>query len=271
MAIPIWSEDLASGRISKLARFVRNRWPNEMGAAPSTLSAAQQLVARGLGYKDLHDLQKSVVTAERWPVPHDWIAVTDELAWNLANATSASIPQANDFAMRWPLREFRIGLCYSEHGYVKAEISALFDRDDELRPHLDDQRRWLHLGGLDQIQIGVVADGQVLVGEALENSIDIAGQRFGHALSTTEEADKQRLSILESKILRLYYQLTNAANVHFREDPKPRRDQSSTFKMLVLIGRFSSQNISDESRLIDALSFSLSSVSRASFSVSNDR
>lgn len=48
--------DFTSGRFTKLVRFVCRNWP--IGDGP-TLSQAQEIVAKSLGYKDFHDAQLS--------------------------------------------------------------------------------------------------------------------------------------------------------------------------------------------------------------------
>jgi len=57
MRIPIYSADLTDKRgVKRIAKKLQRSWPS---AVPLRLSSAQEILSRGLGYRDLHDLQQS--------------------------------------------------------------------------------------------------------------------------------------------------------------------------------------------------------------------
>ncbi|WP_433735145.1 tyrosine-type recombinase/integrase [Pseudomonas monteilii] len=57
MRVPVYPEDLLrTGGFKRLAKTLQKKW---CGSKHLTLSLAQELMAQGLGYQDLHDLQRS--------------------------------------------------------------------------------------------------------------------------------------------------------------------------------------------------------------------
>jgi integrase len=58
MRLSICAADLKAGHgFKRVAKRLQKYWPS---AQPISLSAAQQILSRGLGYRDLHDLERSV-------------------------------------------------------------------------------------------------------------------------------------------------------------------------------------------------------------------
>ncbi|WP_408600519.1 tyrosine-type recombinase/integrase [Pseudomonas sp. PLMAX] len=68
MRIPIYTADLCDKRgLKRIAKKLQRSWPS---ATPLMLSSAQEILARGLGYRDLHDLQQSSENCDHHaPVP----------------------------------------------------------------------------------------------------------------------------------------------------------------------------------------------------------
>lgn len=68
MRTPIYTADLCDKRgFKRIAKKLQRNWPS---AVPLRLSSAQEILSRGLGYRDLHDLQQSSDKCDRHaPVP----------------------------------------------------------------------------------------------------------------------------------------------------------------------------------------------------------
>lgn len=57
MRVPIYNADLSDNRgFKRIAKKLQRNWPSP---SPLSLACAQEILSRGLGYRDLHDLQQS--------------------------------------------------------------------------------------------------------------------------------------------------------------------------------------------------------------------
>lgn len=112
MRLSICAADLIVGRgFKRVAKKLQKNWP---GAQPLTLASAQQILARGLGYRDLHDLERSVqAIGPDTPVPS-----TEKVRDGISSSVSAfcrssKISDIDDagiehLAELLPLREFSV-------------------------------------------------------------------------------------------------------------------------------------------------------------------
>lgn len=57
MQVPVYPDDIKTHSFKRLAKTLQKKWP---GLQPIQLSAAQELLAKGLGYLSFHDLMKKV-------------------------------------------------------------------------------------------------------------------------------------------------------------------------------------------------------------------
>jgi hypothetical protein len=83
MRLSICAADLKAGRgFKRVAKKLQKNWP---GAQPLPLASAQQILARGLGYRDLHDLERSVqAIGPDTPVPS-----TEKIRDGISSSVSA--------------------------------------------------------------------------------------------------------------------------------------------------------------------------------------
>lgn len=91
MRVPIYTADLSEKRgFKRIAKKLQRNWPD---VTPLNLASAQGILSRGLGYRDLHDLQQSAEEG----VPHSLLITQNEVRDGIASSIFAFF-QAGKFA-----------------------------------------------------------------------------------------------------------------------------------------------------------------------------
>jgi hypothetical protein len=109
MRTPIYTADLCDKRGFKcIAKKLQRHWPS---AVPLRLSSAQEILSRGLGYRDLHDLQQSSEKCDRQaPVPtqpevRDGICTSIIVFCQSSNITDIDDNKISQLVMSLPLQQ----------------------------------------------------------------------------------------------------------------------------------------------------------------------
>jgi integrase len=112
MRVPICFADLQDGRgFKRLAKKLQQKSPNSL---PLSLSSAQQILARGLGYHDLHDLQQSSTneippgSSLNQAEARDSINTAVFVFWKSHSATAIDSRQLDDLVKHLPLQELSV-------------------------------------------------------------------------------------------------------------------------------------------------------------------
>jgi len=223
--LPLSNVDFIGGGFTSLAKCLRRHWPGSQETAPASLSQAQQTLARTLGYADLHDAQQSAGKAVITDYPRRQVDLMDEIAWGLHVASAGSVPlfAALQTARALPLSNL---VLWSEYGAnmeaVKLEnllVDGADDDEDASKakanqymelievmhgPALEPQQWWYTAAGMpaeiamNGISAGLiwVADGSVIVGEAMGEAIDVASRRFPLTGQRSAESTAERRRLM---------------------------------------------------------------------------
>jgi hypothetical protein len=225
--IPLSKLDFELGAFTSIAKYLQRHWPQQGG--PDTLSAAQQCLARILGYKDLHDAQKRAGTAQAIDYPPTKFELYSALTWGLFKACNEdiSIGQARSTAHRLPLSKLKVWQCYGQGSGIiarmdweRCEAKSPSDEDDLIKHvewenewhekhRFENQALWYEMTWLPRrlvsagLSRGVVAleDGKVVVGDAVGEALDIVSSQFEHHRSESEEAAWERRRLMVEKII----------------------------------------------------------------------
>jgi hypothetical protein len=102
MRIPVTVADVDSKRLSKVAKALKKHWP----LATITLMQSQNLLASVMGYRDLHDLQgsvlKSIVPAQGQP--YSRTSIEESLSWAFFRKHGLGFDQAHQLVTAIPLK-----------------------------------------------------------------------------------------------------------------------------------------------------------------------
>jgi hypothetical protein len=113
MRIPISSADLDEGRLTKIAKVIKKRWPG----APLTLMQAQNVAAVGFGYLDLHNLQTVARETVSITKPISRTDITDTMAWRISRRYALPLPAARHLVSSLPIRDLSIDAATSERDF----------------------------------------------------------------------------------------------------------------------------------------------------------
>ncbi len=96
MRIPVSHADLESGRFTKISRALRKLWP----LRPLSLVQAQNTMATLLGYRNLHDLQGSLVIIDRHTVSKRFSRsdIRNAVTWMMFRRHGIEISQGSEIA-----------------------------------------------------------------------------------------------------------------------------------------------------------------------------
>lgn len=132
MRIPVFAEDLVGGGFSKIAKKLRRTWP---GPGSVNLSYTQQFLSQALGYRDLHDLQRSVELDQSVMSSIEWQDVSHKLTQSIlaaiqdtANGLIAEYGDLSQYVSTLPIGSLKAVKGHSFARENPAELEMLRER-----------------------------------------------------------------------------------------------------------------------------------------------